>query len=161
MDTPEPAFGSLRALLQWCRSAPRGTALDAREVARLLSDLIEREGGEPGDHPSPAPAPEAPPFTWRERLWLVPAETRLGVPEVAEAVGRPKSWVYARTHRFVGKGKHRRERPAAELIPHRKLDGALVFTAGEVRAWLRDREEAVVGGPMHSTEAERRGLHLA
>ena len=67
---------------------------------------------------------------------------------MAEALGRPKSFVYARTGA-----------KADDPIPHRKLEGSLVFTAGEVRAWIRDQEEVVHGGPMHSTDAERRGLY--
>jgi len=77
------------------------------------------------------------PSTWRERLWVVPSETRLGVGEVAEALGRPKSYVYERTG-------SKAENP----LPHRKLDGVLLFAAGELRAWIRDSEEAIHGGPM-------------
>lgn len=79
-------------------------------------------------------------LSWRERLWSVPAETRLGVTEVAEALGRPKSFVYARTG------------SAEDALPHRKLDGSLVFTAGELRAWIRDREEVVHAGPFLSVK---------
>jgi predicted DNA-binding transcriptional regulator AlpA len=68
--------------------------------------------------------------SWRERLWTVPADTRLGVIEVAEAMGRPKSWVYRRTSVKSGKAP----------LPHRKLDGELVFVAGDVRAWLKRHE---------------------
>ena len=66
--------------------------------------------------------------------------------ELLEAVGRPPSWLYRHTG---PKAKHR--------IPHRKLDGDLIFLVGEVRRWLRDREEIVVAGPMdavpHSLKA--------
>jgi hypothetical protein len=95
------------------------------------------------------PAPEGPPEpvvqTWRERLWTVPAETRLGVHELAEALNRPKSWIYRRTG-VKAEGR----------IPHRKQGGELVFAAGEVRAWLRSHEEIIEAGPMESTPAERR-----
>lgn len=69
---------------------------------------------------------------WAERLWTAPADTRLGVRELAEAVGRPRSWVYRHTS------------PKGDLapIPHRRLDGLLVFIAGEVRDWLKANEEA-------------------
>ena len=83
-------------------------------------------------HPAPVEAE-----SWRERLWTVPAETRLGLEELREALDRSASWIY---HRTAAKAEHR--------LPHRKLDSVLVFTAGEVRAWLRDREEVVCAGPM-------------
>jgi len=82
--------------------------------------------------------------SWRVRLWEVPSETRLGVAEVAEALGRPPSYIYARTG------------PKAEdRIPHRKMDGTLLFTAGELRAWIRSHEVEVVGGPMEAPCAPR------
>ena len=86
-------------------------------------------------------------WTWRERLWIAPAETRIGTSELAEAFGRPRTWVYART-----------QAGAKDPLPHRKLDGTLVFTVGEVRAWVREREEVLVAGQMESTQAEIRGL---
>jgi hypothetical protein len=89
---------------------------------------------------SPVSAEE--PKSWRERLWSVPAETRLGVAEVAEALGRPKSYVYARTGP-----------KADDPLPHRKLEGSVVITAGELRAWLRDREVVVHAGPYLSVAA--------
>ena len=58
-----------------------------------------------------------------------------------EAVGRPKSWLYRRT-----KAK------AKDRIPHRKLDGELVFLVGEIREWLRAREDIVEARP---TDADR------
>jgi hypothetical protein len=65
----------------------------------------------------------------------------MGVAEVVEAFDRPKSWLYKLT--------------SSGGIPHRKFDGSLVFVAGELRAWAREREEVVASGPMHSTDAER------
>lgn len=81
----------------------------------------------------PAVAGTAPgePMSWRERLWACHAETRLGVEELCEALGRSKAFVYRHTR--------------AKTIPHRRLDGELVFVAGEIRAWLSDQEETVVG----------------
>ena len=86
-------------------------------------------------------------WTWREKLWIIPAETRIGTSELAEAFGRPASWVYSHT-----------EGKAENPIPHRKLDGTLMFTVGEVRTWLRESEEVLVAGPMESTQPEIRGL---
>lgn len=74
--------------------------------------------------------------TWRERLWTVPPETRIGRTELLEALGRPRSWLYRCTS---AGSRHPR-------IPHRKLDGELVFVVGEVRAWLLQREEVVQPG---------------
>ena len=78
--------------------------------------------------------------TWRERLWFAPSEARLNAHEVAEALGRSASWVYKRT------GTTRRDDDPAPL-PCRRMDGSLVFLAGELRAWIRDHEESVIEGP--------------
>ena len=101
------------------------------------------------DEPIQQPTQQPPDFhwTWREKLWIVPAETRIGTTELAEAMGRPKSWVYAHT-----------QAEAENPLPHRKLDGVLVFTVGEVRAWMKESEEVLVAGPMESTQSEIRGL---
>ena len=74
----------------------------------------------------------AEPYTWREKLWTVPEETRIGAYEMCEALGRTKSWLY-----------HRTGPSAKDRIPHRKLDGELVFVVGDVREWLRRREVRV------------------
>jgi len=68
--------------------------------------------------------------TWRERLWTCPPDTRLGVREVAEAVGRPRSWVYRACAAKRGPGRLRA----------RRLDGELVLLASEVRDWLTRQE---------------------
>lgn len=85
--------------------------------------------------------------TWREKLWRVPAETRLGAKEVAEAVGQDVSWVHSRT--WSG---------ADPMLPHAKHGNDLVFKAGEVRTFLREQEDVIHAVPMESTEAERRDL---
>lgn len=123
---------SLADLRRWATEA---AALHAMVPASKLAELLEAI-----EDPAPEPSEkftEGWPASWRERLWSVPAETRLGVAEVAEALGgKPKSYVYARTG------------PKAEdPLPHRKLDGSLVFTAGELRAWIRDHEEVIHAGP--------------
>jgi hypothetical protein len=115
----------LPALLEWLRAAPPGTAVAAASMAEVLANVASV---------TPMPPPEPVPVTWREKLWLVPAETRLGVREAAEAIGRPVSWVYRRT------GEKSEKAP----LPHRKLDGELVFTAGELRAWVEGHETVVV-----------------
>ncbi len=132
--------------LRWCQSAPPGTQLPAHSVARMLELAVD--GKKPSNASRAAESGGTTcEWTWREKLWLVPAETRIGTAELAEALGRPKSWVYART-----------QAGAVDPVPHRKLDGTLTFAVGEVRAWIREREEVLVGGPMESTEAERRSL---
>jgi hypothetical protein len=147
MDTkraPPGTFGSLPDFEAWLRRAPGGCLVKASEVAEILAEMAS-EARQERREPETLPDTRPEPWTWRERLWTVPAETRLGVAEVAEALSRPKSYVYARTG------------PKAEdPLPHRKLDGALFFTAGELRTWIRDQEEEVAGVPMTSTLEERR-----
>lgn len=116
----------LQDLLDWLRRAPAGTTLDASAIR----DLLERATPAAAE-PPPTTLPIEP--TWRERLWTAPAETRIGVRELAEAVGRPRSWVYRRT------GPNSPRAP----LPHRKLDGELVFVVGEIRDWLRDHESGL------------------
>jgi predicted DNA-binding transcriptional regulator AlpA len=90
---------------------------------------------DPDPEPGPAPAPD--PLTWRERLWTVPAETRIGVRELMEATGRSRDWIYRGTSPKAGDDR----------IPHRKLDGELVFQVGELREWLRSREDVIHTSP--------------
>lgn len=124
---------TLRELLSWLAAAPPGTALDAAALCSLLAEMADTPEREP------EPVGEAGSWrpTWRERLWTAPAETRIGRAELLEAVGRPPSWLYRHTG---AKAAHR--------IPHRKIDRELTFLVGEVRAWLREREEMVEAGPM-------------
>ena len=63
-------------------------------------------------------------------LWTADPKTRMGRDELLEAVGKSRSWFYK------GTGPK-----AADRIPRRRLDGELVFVVGEVRLWLRDREQ--------------------
>ena len=87
--------------------------------------------------------------TWRERLWVVPGETRLGVHEVCEALGRSASWLYRHTSpKALAKSD-------VAPIPHRKLEGELTFLAGELRTWVRQNEASVFELPIDSTPAER------
>ncbi|MEX2281793.1 MAG: hypothetical protein WEE89_04875 [Gemmatimonadota bacterium] len=126
-------FTSLPDLLEWLTRAPEGTAVQASTIAHVLRPLV--------DQPQQADAQPAQPETWRTRLWTCPAETRLGVREVAEAIGHPVSWVYRRT-----------QKTATDRLPFRRLDGELVFTAGELRAWIRAAEEIVSAGPMDTPQ---------
>ena len=124
----------MNTLADFRRWVSDAAALDAMVPASKLDALLDGIGEV--EARDPVALPDAPSVSWRERLWTVPAETRLGVAEVAEAMGRPKSYVYARTG------------PKAEdPLPHRKLDGSVVLTAGELRAWIREHEEVVHAGP--------------
>jgi predicted DNA-binding transcriptional regulator AlpA len=77
------------------------------------------------------------PATWRERLWTVPSSTRLSVAEVAEAAGRSRDWCYRATD------KRRALQKGREPLPCSRIDGMLVFTAGDVRAWLQRSEQLI------------------
>ncbi len=95
-------------------------------IRELEEDFLTRRAVESA--PGEAAVERA--FTWREKLWVVPFETRIGTVELAEALRRPKSWVYART-----------QANAKSKIPHRRLDGFLHFVVGEIRDWIQAREE--------------------
>lgn len=68
------------------------------------------------------------------QFWALPAETRLTAQQVAEASGRTTAWVY----------KHIDARRTDLPLPYRREGGGsrdrLVFLAGEVREWMRQRE---------------------
>jgi hypothetical protein len=125
------AVKTVSDLLAWAEAAPPGTSVPAAS----LIDALRQIGAEPPAHITPGDGQGTAPVTWAVRLWQVPAQTRLGPVEMLEAVGRPKSWLY----RHTGP-------KAPSRIPHRKLDGALVFVAGEVRQWIEEHEEIVVAG---------------
>ena len=113
---------------------------EATVPARQVFDRLPEDGGKETPQADPSPIE----MSWRERLWLVPAETRLGVTELCEALGRSQSWAYRRTGA-----------KAEDPLPHRIMDGQLVFTVGELRTWIRQHEESVHEVPMDSTPAER------
>jgi predicted DNA-binding transcriptional regulator AlpA len=114
-------------LRDWLARAPAGTLVPAELLAQAIaSETLPSSSSKPDDQP----------ISWRERLWIATADTRLGVAELLEALGRTKSWLYRHTGR---------NSPGAR-IPHRKLEGELVFLAGEVRQWLLETETIVVPG---------------
>ena len=122
MGAPE-----LNSLIAWLRDAPPGTTVDAAVIAARLERWNELP-----DTTSVGMAE----LTWREKLWTAPAESRIGRDELLEAVGRPTSWLY----------RHTSSKGDCAPIPHRKMDGELVFLVGEVRKWLVDHEEVIVTG---------------
>lgn len=120
-------IASLSELRRWASEAPEGTTLPAAALVELLDGLEDPV-------PELIQVEDSEPRSWRSRLWEVPAETRLGVEDVAEAVGRSSHWVYRATSR------------GEDPLPSRKLGGRLAVTAGELRAWIRDHEEVQHGG---------------
>jgi hypothetical protein len=100
-----------------------------------------RDAG-PDSAPVDAIAPAA--AEWPERLWIAPADTRMTANDVGASLHRPKSWVYRHTSPASG----------LPLLPHRKLDGELVFVAGEVRDWVRMHEDIVIA-PARITSIDR------
>lgn len=118
------------AVRDWLESAPPTANLTLSGAQ--LRDLLSMTA------PGPQPCADFGAETWRERIWTVPPETRIGVPELAEALGRSSNWVHAHTSsRRAGEGR----------IPHRKLDGRLSFLVGEVLAWLEETEIVEVPPP--------------
>jgi len=117
---------TLADLRNWLSNAPADTTLRADSMLALLNDI-------PNPPTLIMPSPETIP-TWRERLWITHPDTRIGTVELAEALGRPRSWIY----------RHTGPRSPCAPIPHRKLDGELVFLVGEVRQWVEEREAVVV-----------------
>lgn len=132
MGRSEGRFPSFEAFRSWLELCPAGTTLAAHDVLAIVATLPQAAA------PSPAIAPEpvSNGQTWRERLWTCAPETRLGVAELCEALGRPRSFVYRHTSAKTG----------LSLLPHRKIDGELAFVAGELRVWIRDNEETIVAG---------------
>lgn len=130
---------TLPALVDWLSSAPAGTTLDAAQLLALLTQMPESNATP--TMPVPESMPDGLAAPWSERIWTTHAETRLGVREAAEAIRRPTSFVYRHTSAKCAAG---------ERLPYRKLDGELLFVAGELRTWLADHEEVVNAGRISS-----------
>ena len=130
-----PAFPTLAAFISWLDQAPASTLLTADEVRLTLSGFSSVAGNVPDVSDREGGAAEA---SWRERLWTCAPTTRLDVREAAEALNRPTSYVY----------RHTSTKSGLAPIPHRKLDGELVFLAGELRAWMERHEETVIAAPV-------------
>ncbi len=128
-------MNTLDELRRWRAEAPAGATVPAYVVASML-DGADLEPDRPAG-PVVAPQEGVQVAPWRVLLWTCAPEVRIGRAELLEAVARPASWLYRRT------GEKARDR-----IPHRKLEGELVFIVGEVRRWLRDSEEIVEVGPV-------------
>ena len=96
----------------------------AQAMADLLAEVAATRAPASGADQGVAPV------SWRERLWTAPGDTRLGIAELSEALGRSKAFIYRHTR--------------AKSIPHRLLDGHLTFRAADIREWLQDRENLIV-----------------
>lgn len=119
---------TLDELATWCDRALPGTSLDPRRVAELLREIVGTptpQGAEGVEGDADEPTSRA---GWRELIWTVHPETRIGKDELCEALQKSPSWLYKRT--------------SAGTIPHRKFgpDGDLVFVVGEIRDWIRLNE---------------------
>ena len=120
-------------LLSIAGSYPVNIQVDTASLLPLLRALVASQ---------PTPPTETAQTTWRERLWSCPAETRLNVDETAEALGHSRSWIYKHTSpKALGKS-------GATPLPHRTLEGSLMFVAGELRTWIRNTEQSVYELPM-------------
>lgn len=100
------------------------TAVD--RLAGALRDLLAEFAVAPTPATTHTPAPPS----WRERLWTAPLDCRIGVVELAEALGRSKAFCYRLTR--------------LKEVPFRRLDGQLLFRVGDIRDWLKQREDVVV-----------------
>lgn len=142
---------TIAEITDWLAAAPAGSMLPAEALASMLRSVKERS-------PAPEPAPkdaETPEVTWRERLWTAPPQTRIGVQELMEALGRPRSWIYRHTSPKAAK------EAGHDLLPYRKLEGELVFLVGEIRTWIIEQEDIMRRGRMESSAAERAGWRVA
>jgi predicted DNA-binding transcriptional regulator AlpA len=111
---------SIAALSEWLNDFPKGTLLTVDAIRDLVAQI-------PGGPPLIAVEDTTHTMTWRERLWTVPQDTRIGSVELAQALGKSRSWVYHRTQ------VHSAHIP----LPHRRIDnGQLEFVVREIRLWL-------------------------
>lgn len=123
---------NLHDLLDWLDRAPAGTSVPACEVAALLRQVEEVDFARPRLTVQGGGA-----STWREKLWTVSPDVRIGVVELCEALDRSRDWCYR------GVNEKRAASKGREPIPCCRLDGELVFRVGDVRAWLARNEEVV------------------
>ena len=77
---------TLSGWLDWASSAPVGTRVAAEALVPLLREALDAKPVEPSNA-APVELP------WTALLWIAPAEARLGVHEVCEALGRSSSWL--------------------------------------------------------------------
>lgn len=122
-------------LARWLAKAElleeQGSVQAAVQASQLRTCAAELEPLAGAGEEEPRPEPEPVAVSWRERIWSVPANTLLSVPEIAEALGRSESWTYKRTM------------PAArDPLPVSKMGSSVVARAGDLRAWIESRTTA-------------------
>lgn len=100
-----------------------------------VRSIVEEEAGPAQTVPDPEPATAS--EDWRGRLWTCHPDTRLGVAELCEALGKGKSWVYRHT------SEKSVEANGYNPLPCRRLDGELIFVASELRQWIQANETRV------------------
>jgi len=100
-------------------------ALDAQgDTLKRLAAAVRNETDKTLEPPiTPVLPPNA-------AFWTLPPETRVTVAQLAEMLGRPKSFIY----------RHIKPRNGCEPIPHRKLDGQIVVVLSQAREWVRRHE---------------------
>lgn len=121
-------------------SSPTTPLAAAAAALRAAANALDGLAAEPVAPTSAVVRPDGdgePALPWSALLWVVPPETRLNTRQVAEALDRPRSFVYRCTSRR-GNGLPR--------LPHRELGGELVFIASEVREWIAACEVVHVPG---------------
>ncbi len=98
----------------------------AELLIQALTDALNRTAGLA---PATVTVTATVTLSWRERLYTVPSELRLGLDEVAEAL--------ACSPRTV------RRHIADSGLPSRRRFDEFVIVAGELRGWLEDNEQVV------------------
>lgn len=126
----------LEQLSALVRTMPPGSSISL--PVEWLREQIETEITRLAAPPATSTPVES--ASWRERLWTCPPDTRFGVQELMEAVGRSQDWVYRAASKKWANDRDR------DPLPHRRLDREYVFVAGEVRDWLERNEEVIVRG---------------
>lgn len=131
------AIRSLEDLAEWLASLPQGTLVPVDALRELIPQVpASAQTTTPPDHTFCTQ------FSWRENFWRVPHETRIGCAELAESLGRSRSWVYKRTQ----------QRSVTIPLPYHKIEnGALEFVVGEIRGWLAQVDVVANGATLRNT----------
>ena len=115
-------------VVAWLERLPDGALIPpACVVKRLRGAAALFDGSGATELPE---SERPPPDCWRERLWTSHPDTRLSAGQAREALGKSQDALY----KLTARGR----------IPHRKMDGSLVFVASELRAWITANEEQIV-----------------